>query len=79
MTEQQPKMRAMVFLQGGGLKVATGEISLTLLKIEDCAVPLLRIRQRDGIQYLIPFTSIKYIELLEGFPEYIEPVEGFEE
>ena len=68
MTEQQPKRpRAMVFLTEDEMLI--GEISMTLFKIEDCAVPLLRITEKEGGQLLLPFTSIKYMRLLEGFEE----------
>jgi len=68
MSEQQPKPpRAMVFLTENEMLI--GEIRMALFKIEDCAVPLVRLIEQEGGQLLIPFTSIKYMRVLEGFEE----------
>lgn len=60
MSEQQPKMRAMVFFMDGD--VIEGDLGGTYFEAGEVAVPMVRIREQDGAQYLIPFFNIKWID-----------------
>ena len=64
MSEQKrPKVR--VFFMDG--EVVEGELGGTYFEAGEVAVPMLRIREQEGRQHLIPFFNIKCIEPLEGF------------
>jgi len=77
-TEQKPKKpKVRVFFMDG--EVVEGELGGTYFEAGEVALPMLRITEKDGRHHLIPFFNVKCIEPLEGFPEHIEPVEGFEE
>ena len=56
-----------MFLING--EIMEGELGMTLFRLEECAVPMVRLRNPDWGLYLIPFYQIKYIRPLEGFEE----------
>ena len=63
MTEKKLKVK-VVFMD---YDTVEGELGGTYFEAGEVAVPMLKIREQDGGQYLIPFFNIKYIRLLEGF------------
>ena len=66
MSEQKrPKVR-VVFMDSDWVE---GELSGTYFEAGEVAVPMVRIREQEGRQYLIPFFNIKYIRPLEGWEE----------